>query len=719
MTANRAATDAGVGRAMLSTRIKLTASSILVCLQLGAIPGLLAPVGLWAWKSSPQSFDVVKLHIQAALTPAENARVWRMRDDAGERKIISIPRAGGPDRQVLKPAQMLTAIEPLAGVWSQFQWLLKISPLTAVLGYVGLWALFHRVGEKSQERRRTRGAFDQVEAKELDAMVRQRTGSVPRYRFAQVGLPPDAPMKGLLAVGAQRSGKSLAIHDLMTQVFSSGRKCIILDQSGEFYRAHFRPGKDFFFNPAMEGSVPWSLFRELKYSYHADQLAQAFLPSKEGAAGAGKFFEDAARSLFSVILLRLRQRGAVNTSDIAHAILSMPDDEMDKLVADSVASSAIGGESKPQRQGVIASIAIYLNGLAAVQPGDWTVREFLERDDDARFFIVNSDDTKAMFSPLFRLLLVVAFGQIAALQQTTHEDRYWFFLDEVFQFGDIRLDDALATLGKFGVAVVCGFQAESQVEESLGQARARTVLNCFNTVLQLRANDEAMQEKGSKRLGAQDEEIVQRNTALAVSDWRDGAGLTVQERQRVAVLPSEIGQLDPLTGFLRLAGSYPVARVDYRSWLPRRPGAKARANDFAARQPMPPRNPIFEIVDLASPASAAPTRPLGSVAAAAAAGAAAVGTTAVAAAATGTPEDTMSEFLEEMDEERRRQEAASVSQTQGLEASDLDPKDLVDLVSDHLLNDQAEDGARAPEADLASELSPDDLAKLLDLGMDR
>ena len=72
---------------------------------------------------------------------------------------------------------------------------------------------------------------------------------------------------------------------------------------------------------------------------------------------------------------------------------------------------------------------------------------------------VSTDDTKAMFDPLFRLMLTTAFAEIASAQQIVHEDRYWFFMDEVHTLGDIRLDEQLATMRKFGVAIVTGAQS--------------------------------------------------------------------------------------------------------------------------------------------------------------------------------------------------------------------------------------------------------------------
>jgi hypothetical protein len=606
MTTN-AATNAGIGGAALSTRLKLSISSIIEAVKFGGTAGALIPLVIWFWLASPESVDVAKIHIRAAVFSDSEPRQWRMRDESGVRKLITVKRTDGRSAILLTPDQVRSVIAPRSSDWTGFLWCLMLSPLAGVAGAFGVYYFLTWYGKSTQKRKRIRGVSDIATPEELSEIVRS-SKPAPTYSVVDVALPASAPMTGILMLGSQGSGKSLAIHDLMQQVFRRGKKSIILDQSGEFFRAYYRPGKDFFFNPALEGSVAWSIFEELDFVYDADTLAQAFLPVKDakgGGGGAGQFFEDAARSLFSVMLLRLRERGAVNTADLARAILEMPDEEMNKLVEKSVASSAIGGDSKAQRQGVIASIAIYLNGISAVKQGAWTMKEWLEKDDDSRFFLLNTRDTQAMFAPLYRLLLVVAYMQISAKAQIVHEDKYWFFLDEIFQFGDIRLDEILALARKFGVSVVAGVQARSQMESGLGQQRAQTVLNCFNTVLQLRANEPTMQELGSKMLGSQDEEVANRNVSLAVTAWRDGAGLQVTEKTRVLVMPSELGALANCVGYLKLAGDYPVARVDYRHWLTATWPLKPRVAANAPKVELPARDTTFKIVAFSTAAGAA------------------------------------------------------------------------------------------------------------------
>jgi hypothetical protein len=596
MARNIAATNAGVGQASVTTRIKLTIQAAKKCLIFGALPLFSAPIVYWISNATPQAYDVAKLDMERSLVDQTIYRKWRIRDTDGVRRVVSVDMPDGPPIQYIKGSDLP---EVLGVAWEparQFRNVLWIAILSASLGYIGVWQLFVRRGKQQQANRRIRGASDIVSPKVLSDQVAKFKTSP--YRIADVLLPHDAPMRGILAIGAQGSGKSIAIHDLMQQVFARKRKCVIYDQSGEFYRAYFRPGKDLFFNPAFEGSLPWSIFAEMGNRYDASTMAQAFLPPKStaGGGGANSFFQDAARALFAVILSRLTERGAVNTKDIARAFLEMPTEEMEHLIQKSIASSAIGGDSKGQRQGVISSIAIYLEGIASVNEGTWSIKEFLDREDDARLFIFGTKDTQAMFEPLYRLILQVAFTAIQARQEIVHWDRYWFFLDEIHTLGDIQIDEQLATLRKFGVCVVAGTQNDSQFATTLGKERAESTMNGFNTLLQLAMNDAEAKERAAKRLGKAETETISQNQAVAVVEQRDGAGLVINEQEKWAVMPASFGQLQPCTGYLKLSGDYPVAFVDYSRWLRKSYGIFApRVTAFAERHGNPPRDSRFLI----------------------------------------------------------------------------------------------------------------------------
>ncbi len=594
----KAGTDIGVGRAYLWTRIRLTLEGIRSCFLLGFLPGFLLPMLFWLYKVGVEDFSIVRLNLIVLFFKPSEPNVWQINVN-GEYKYLSVLFDVDSFVQHFRYREAMAILNNYSSAWPDFIWFIKISVFAGTVCFLILlfWVWF--AGKRVQLKTLVRGASDIVSAKELSEIVRAKDGG-GEFSLVDVRLPKDALVRGVLIEGANGSGKSVAAHDLMQQVFKSGCKTIIHDASGEYFRAYYREGKDFFFNPTILGSVPWSIFTELNRTYDADELAKAFLPPKQGhksAAGANAFFEDAARALFSVILLRLRLKGAIDTCDIARAFIEMPEDEMAELIKETVASSAIGGDSKGQRQGVISSIAIYLNGIASVNKGSWCFSQWLAGDDDSRFFLLGSEDTQAMITPLFRLILSVGFTAIAARQELVHEPRYVFFLDELNKLGDINLDNVATTMRKYGVCIVPIVQSSAQIVDMLGPERGHTTLNCLNTSLLLAANDDKMMEASAKRLSRREVSIVGSNQALAVVEQRDAAGLTRNQHEEWLVMPAEFAALDTCQGFLKLPGSFPVARVDYSSWLKRGFwGTKARVNRYTASVPLPPRDPRFSVL---------------------------------------------------------------------------------------------------------------------------
>lgn len=587
--------DAGVGRAIFTTRMGLSIKALKMCIEFGFLPAFLLIMGYWYFNASNMEISLVKIDLVSKYADESAYSKWRVTNNQGERLLITTTDENGNQINRFKPYQIKAVLAKEWAPVNRFYVFVYMALVAGLVAHFLVWLILKRVGEKNQENQRVAGAEYVITGDELGKLVRGKNEAGP-YKLVGVPLPKYAPMTGLLCMGAQGSGKSVAIHDLMQQVFARKRKSIIYDQSGEFFRAHFRPGKDFFFNPSMFGSVPWSLPSELFYSYDADTLGRAFLPPRnEGTGGPSAFFEDAARALFSVILLRLRERGAVYTSDIATAFLEMPDEDMMHLIKNSVASSAIGGDSKAQRQGVISSIAIFLNGISAVQKGTWTIRDFIAAEDDARLFILSSEDTRAMFAPLYRLMLSVAFSAIESKQEIVHEDKFWFFLDEIQQLGDIRVDEKLAVLRKFGVCIVSGIQSDKQFMAALGDDRGEVVMNMYNTVLMLRANDDKLQERIARRLGKMEETVINRNAQLAVTEWRDGGGINQVDREKFVVLPSDVGSLDVCEGFLKFVGSYPAAKVNFKHWLPKKKGAKSYVDKWKEKNKNPERDPNFII----------------------------------------------------------------------------------------------------------------------------
>jgi hypothetical protein len=281
----QALTDAGVGRALFTTRFRLSLQAGMMCLLVGALPSLILPLAFWLHRAQPYDIDLVRFDLISRVLPREQPHRWFFRRHTERGPLTVILRDGTATEWLTRDQAIFFLGVRYRQATLAFQMILVGCVASAVGGFYVVLVLLRRFGAGSQQNQRVRGAELVVNAMELSRRVRREGGG--DYALAEVALPRPAPMAGILVEGAQRSGKSLAMHDLMCQVFDRGRKAVIFDQNGEYFKAYFRPGKDLFFNPALVGSVPWSIFAELRQKYDADTMALAFA-AEVGTAHTGQ-----------------------------------------------------------------------------------------------------------------------------------------------------------------------------------------------------------------------------------------------------------------------------------------------------------------------------------------------------------------------------------------------------------------------------------------------
>lgn len=484
--------------------------------------------------------------------------------------------------------------EPSPGASSTIAGLLALVAMAAASWFAFRW--FVGFGREDTKNLRIGGVYDLVDAKALSQMVVESKGGASGWKIADVDLPKKSMVMGLGVSGAQGSGKSLALHDLIVQAEHKDVRLFINDPSGEFWTAHGKPDNgDVFWNPALVGTVNWSIFKELNFQHDADILAYAFLPKRE-SKGNGDFFDDAGRSLFATLVNRLAQAGTVNTNEIAKAFFEATEDEMAALVAGTSAADAVSGDAKGMRAGVMASVGIHMRGIKVMADGDWSMRDFLALPKGNIYFVGDEE----MFRGVKRLMISAAFEIIKSSGVRVPDLKYLFVLDEYPILGDVDVDRHLAEKRKFGVGIVLGMQAETQLETMMGKSRAATTLSVLNTYLQLRVPDPDAQKKAEERFGKQEVRMVGENQTLAIADSKDSLGVTKNVQEKALIPAANFGLLGVAQGYIKVMGNFPAAKVDYAWWLSEKSGldgVDTRANDIGREvRPYPSKDERFRMV---------------------------------------------------------------------------------------------------------------------------
>ncbi|MEI7429252.1 MAG: type IV secretion system DNA-binding domain-containing protein [Betaproteobacteria bacterium] len=418
-------------------------------------------------------------------------------------------------------------------------------------------------GKDKSEREHLRGT-SLVTPEELTGLVSAAEHGLSPYTLAGVPLPKVALMRNIFAVGAMGIGKSELFFDLAEQVMvKNGRKSIVWDKTGELTRLFYRPEKDVILNPFDKRYPGWNIFSEVATSYGFDQLAHSLCPDPEKPSANSVFFAEATRTVLASGMQQLWAQGKRTTTEFANALLMSSPAELNELLQGTDASKYVSLEGSDQTAGVYGSLMKAVRFLKYVPNGDFSVTEWVQRDDDSRLFITSHETAHDILLPLVSAYIDIAVRATMG-RSKTFEDRLWIWLDEMDSLGHISiLKTSLTQARKYGVVHVVGLQNVSQLRSIYGQDNAQTLRSNLQNYVVCRVSDEESQEAFSKLLGTAEYDEQREGLSFGVAPSRDGGSLNIDRKETRIVLPSQIKMLPDNTGYMQIAGAYPIAKVTW------------------------------------------------------------------------------------------------------------------------------------------------------------
>jgi type IV secretory pathway TraG/TraD family ATPase VirD4 len=231
-------------------------------------------------------------------------------------------------------------------------------------------------------------------------------------------------------------------------------------------------------------------------------------------------------------------------------------------------STAAAGLFDPGAAKALAStrfiITSYLAPHQYVRNGDFSLRTWLNSAQGGNLFITWREDMADALRPLISTWLDIISTSILSLPPNP-ESRIWLIIDELASLEKLNSLEAALTKGrKHGLRVVAGLQSTAQLDRLYGKDEAVVLRSCFRNLLILggSSSDPDTAEVFSRGLGEWDVERKQ----SSITRTRQGSNRThtIQRIKERVVLPSEIMNLPKLTGFLSLAGDYPLAKIELK-----------------------------------------------------------------------------------------------------------------------------------------------------------
>jgi len=381
--------------------------------------------------------------------------------------------------------------------------------------------------------------------------------------LAGVSMPPADETKHFKIIGTTGTGKSTAIHEILSAALSRGDRAVIADPDGGYLNRYYDPERgDVILNPFDPDARKWDLFGEITEDYDIDQLARALIPD---SGNEDRVWNEYARTLFTEVVRQLRTSDVCDDRELSRVLNRANDDELGRMLEGTAAARFFkqGNEKMlASTQAVLASAVRVFEYTTKHEARPLSVRAWVREGraglGKGRGGVLFLPYKAVEIAALRRL--ISAWMRLSIFEAMNGEEgnqRLWFIVDELDALGEIDgLKDALARLRKFGGRCVLGFQSIAQVSGLYGKGTAETIVeNCGNTlILRCSASERGgTSEFASKLIGQR--EVV--HTTLSITrrsgEWRSATSKSEQLRIEPAVMASEIERLPDLTGYLKIA----------------------------------------------------------------------------------------------------------------------------------------------------------------------
>lgn len=428
-----------------------------------------------------------------------------------------------------------------------------------VMIFIVVW-LYQR-GKKQSESSIVRGS-DLVDGQTLEKLIKKK-GKVSPYKLAGVSLPYGSERQHIQIVGTTGSGKTAVIQQLLTEIRAKGDRAIIYDKGGTYLSKFYREDQDIILNPLDLRGKAWDVWAECEDKADLEALVEAIIPMPVGNT-MDPFWIKAARMIFVSTAHELRNHPERSNLMLLQYLLTADLGKIHDLLRHTEAESLVSEKVQKTALNVKTVMATYLKSLLYLKnEGEvFSIRNWILNDNGSSFLFISSDGRKhATLTPLISAWMNTATKELLGLKPSQNR-RIWFSLDEIDSLHVLPfLSGAQAEGRKFGGSFLLGYHGASQLRTTYGYDGATKLSNLASTRLFLRQPEEADASYASKNIGDSEIEEVNESISYGANTMRDGISVSKQKSRKPLVLPIEIQTADDLTGYLRVKGDFPAAKV--------------------------------------------------------------------------------------------------------------------------------------------------------------
>lgn len=345
-----------------------------------------------------------------------------------------------------------------------------------------------------------------------------------------------------MLIGTTGAGKTTQLRSLVKQLRERGHNAVIFDLTGAFVEAFYNPETDTILNPMDQRCVPWTIFNDCEL--YADFLtaATALIPSHPDEKEP--FWQNAARTLFVEICMKLKADGEMSNAAIAHHLMTANLKQIHAKLKDTVAApltaetAARMAESIRSVFNTNANAIRYIPDPSPEKPDSFSIKAWVKASAPGSILFITSSYSDMNFT---RMLLTLWTDMAVTAQMTlprTRDLRTWFLFDEVNALHALpAIGNGLQTARNYGGAFVLGIHSFAKLEETYGEKGATNLAGLARTKLILATADYQSAERCAEFIGNREVRQMDEAYSYGYNNTRDASTLTPRKAIEPLVKP--------------------------------------------------------------------------------------------------------------------------------------------------------------------------------------
>ena len=418
-----------------------------------------------------------------------------------------------------------------------------------------------RIGKSTKETRQLSGSTIKT-AQEI-ASILQNKKKASDIIIAGMPLVKDSETKGTLITGANGSGKTNYLHEILPQIRKRKQPAMVIDLEGGMVARYYRPGYDIIINPFDERTHCWDFRKEVLEKEDLEAIAHSLFGGKsKDSSEVSKLFADWATDLFICSIRYLKNHSELTTRNLYEMIhLDTSSALMKKLKGTSAAIIMdLNNEKNVTAHNIRSTVMAYTKWLELIDENVAPDKKIcfkdyfrnLDKESDRWIFLTANTKHAKVLLPLISLLLDVAVMSLME-QGEDLKRRYWFVMDELAALNRLpALELYITRLRKYGGCLLAATQSFKQFYTKYGRDAGNIMLSQFNTNIVCRINDPEEAAMIIKQVGNIEYSKKQKNISFGAHEHRDGESYTEQERSKPLIDINDFKLLNPLEAYVLL-----------------------------------------------------------------------------------------------------------------------------------------------------------------------